>query len=81
MTYHVLAQLKLEKETPPNDTYSFDTLDKALDFYREAMKNMSEDISDFGGEFVITLYSEDGKNKTLHKRNAIITTLNELDYA
>ena len=50
-----------------------------MDFYRDSFINMAEDITEFGGTFVVTLISiSDDKKVTLLKRNTITTTINEL---
>ena len=78
MIYQVLGQLEID-DSAEAVSYNYANINEAVDFYRDSFVNMAEDITEFGGTFVVTLISiSDDKKVTLLKRNCITTTINEL---
>lgn len=77
MTYKVYGNtLLLGSADKIEDTQEFEDFNEALDYYRQLFKSQAEDISDYGGEHTIMMYSDINDSIKLIKRNTISTTSN-----
>lgn len=80
MTYKVIGQFTPDIElTISAETHrynkDFDTYSDAMDFYANILSEMASNISDIGGDFVITLMGGLADDLEIIKRHAITTTI------
>lgn len=78
--YKVIGQfspnIELTIETEPHRfDKEFELHTDALDYYTSILSEMSENISDIGGEFVSTLIGESGGEERILKRHVLSTTI------
>jgi hypothetical protein len=78
--YRVIGQftpnIELTIETEPHRfDKEFELHTDALDYYTSILSEMSENISDIGGEFVTTLIGESGGEERILKRHVLSTTI------
>lgn len=78
--YKVIGQfspnIELTIETEPHRfDKEFELHTDALDYYTSLLSEMSENISDIGGEFVITLIGESNGEERILKRHVLSTTI------
>lgn len=76
MRYAVISQFRAKGIEEDDNIFHFDALNEALDYYRDGFKTMAETISDYEGEFTISLYAVDESEHNIMKRNNISTTIN-----
>lgn len=78
--YKVIGQfspnIELTIETEPHRfDKEFELHTDALEYYTSILSEMSENISDIGGEFVSTLIGESGGEERILKRHVLSTTI------
>jgi hypothetical protein len=78
--YKVIGQfspnIELVNYTEPHRyDKEFDLHTDALDYYTSTLSEMSETISDIGGEFVVTLVGESDGEERILKRHVLSTTI------
>lgn len=78
--YKVIGQfspnIELTIETEPHRfDKEFELHTDALDYYTSILSEMSENVSDIGGEFVSTLIGESGGEERILKRHVLSTTI------
>jgi hypothetical protein len=78
--YKVIGQfspnIELTIETEPHRfDKEFELHTDALDYYTSLLSEMSENISDIGGEFVTTLIGESNGEERILKRHVLSTTI------
>jgi hypothetical protein len=78
--YKVIGQfspnIELVNETEPHRyDKEFNLHTDALDYYTSTLSEMSETISDIGGEFVVTLVGESDGEERILKRHVLSTTI------
>ena len=78
--YKVIGQfspnIELTNYTEPNRfDKAFDKHTDAMDYYTTLLADMSETISDIGGDFVITLTGESNGEERILKRHVLSTTI------
>jgi hypothetical protein len=71
-----LPNIELVNYTEPHRyDKEFDLHTDALDYYTSTLSEMSETISDIGGEFVVTLVGESDGEERILKRHVLSTTI------
>ena len=78
--YKVIGQfspnIELTNVTEPHRfDKEFDLHTEALDYYSTTLADIAENISDIGGEFVITLIGESDGEERILKRHVLSTTI------
>lgn len=78
--YEVIGQfspnIELTIETEPyRFDKEFETHTDALNYYSTTLSDMAENISDIGGEFVITLIGSSTGEERILKRHVLSTTI------
>jgi hypothetical protein len=78
--YKVIGQfspnIELVNYTEPHRyDKEFDLHTDALDYYTSTLSEMSETISDIGGEFIVTLVGESDGEERILKRHVLSTTI------
>ena len=78
--YKVIGQfspnIELVNETEPHRfDKEFELHTNALSYYSTTLADMAENISDIGGEFVITLVGESNGEERILKRHVLSTTI------
>jgi hypothetical protein len=79
MKYTVISQLELDENEVEENSFDFNNVDDAKDYYREGLRTMSETIADYGGNFIISLVSHNNNFFTeVLKRNNVQTLINKM---
>jgi signal transduction histidine kinase len=78
MKYTVISQLELDVNEVEENSFDFKNVDDAKDYYRDGLKTMAETIADFGGDFTISLVSQEGFDVEILKRNNVTTSINQM---
>ncbi len=81
-TYRVIGQIKFLGESAfATNTTSFTDFTKASDYYSNVFKDVSSDMSEIGGEFVITLLrdTDDDQQVEVIRRQVLSTTKHDSD--
>ena len=78
MKYTVISQLELDANEVEENSFDFNNVDDAKDYYRDGLRTMAETIADFGGDFTISLVSQEGVDTEVLKRNNVTTSINEM---
>lgn len=81
MTYKVIGQFtpNIELSTEITGTHmhnkNFETYTDANDYYANTLSEMAQNISDIGGDFMITLMGGADETYEIIKRHALTTTI------
>lgn len=76
MTYRVMGQLTPHNSTVDTNSRDFDTYTDATDYYTSVFSQVCADMTDIGGEFVITLMAiTDDDSWDIVKRHVASTTI------
>lgn len=78
MKYTVISQLELDVNEVEENSFDFKNVDDAKEYYRDGLKTMAETIADFGGDFTISLVSQEGFDVEILKRNNVTTSINQM---
>ena len=79
MKYTVISQLELDVNEVEENSFDFNNVDDAKDYYRDGLRTMAETIADFGGDFTISLVSNSTAFDTeILKRNNVTTSINQM---
>jgi signal transduction histidine kinase len=79
MKYTVISQLELDVNEVEENSFDFDNVHDAKDYYRDGLRTMAETIADFGGDFTISLVSHNNNFYTeVLKRNNVTTSINQM---
>ena len=78
MKYTVISQLELDENEVEENSFDFNNVDDAKDYYRDGLRTMAETIADFGGDFTISLVLQEGVDTEILKRNNVTTSINEM---
>lgn len=78
MKYTVISQLELDVNEVEENSFDFKNVDDAKDYYRDGLRTMAETIADFGGDFTISLVSQEGFDVEILKRNNVTTSINQM---
>lgn len=78
--YKVIGQFTPNIElTVPTEPYRYDNVfelhTNAVNYYIRTLKDMSETITDLGGEFIITMIGDIGSGEQIMKRHVLSTTI------
>jgi hypothetical protein len=78
MKYKVISQLEVEVDEVEENSFDFDNIEDAKDYYRDGLKTMAETIADFGGDFTISLLSQEDLDIEILKKNNVSTSINKM---
>lgn len=78
MKYKVISQLELEVDEIEENSFDFDDVDEAKEYYRQGLKTMAETIADYGGDFTISLLSQQDFDIEILKKNNVSTSINKM---
>jgi hypothetical protein len=79
MKYTVISQLEVDTDEVEENSFDFNNVDDAKEYYRDGLKTMAETIADYGGDFTISLVSHNNQFFTeVLKRNNVTTSINQM---
>ena len=79
MKYTVISQLELDVNEVEENSFDFNNVDDAKEYYRDGLRTMAETIADFGGDFTISLLSHSTAfDAEILKRNNVTTSINQM---